>query len=68
MSKLIKDLLLGLNIKEVKGNFYCSNNNLTSLEGSPKTVGGNFYCSNNTKEFTEEEVRKYCDVKGRILI
>ena len=31
----------------VGGNFYCSNNNLTSLEGCPSSVGGGFYCSNN---------------------
>jgi hypothetical protein len=27
--------------------FYCNNNNLTSLQGGPKSVGGDFYCSNN---------------------
>ena len=27
--------------------FICSNNNLTSLNNSPKTVGGYFSCSNN---------------------
>ena len=31
----------------VKGSFYCSRNNLKSLEGCPKTVGGNFNCSRN---------------------
>ena len=30
-----------------EGNFYCSHNNLTSLEGAPEAVGGNFYCSYN---------------------
>ena len=32
---------------DIKGDFFCSTNKLTSLEGSPKTVGGDFYCSNN---------------------
>ena len=32
---------------EVSGDFYCSNNQLTSLEGAPQTVGGSFYCYNN---------------------
>ena len=31
----------------VRGNFYCGNNNLTSLEGAPKSVGASFACSNN---------------------
>ena len=31
----------------VSGNFNCSDNQLTSLLGAPKTVGGSFYCSNN---------------------
>jgi hypothetical protein len=32
---------------KVLGGFYCSNNQLTSLEGAPRKVGGNFWCSNN---------------------
>lgn len=31
----------------VTGNFDCSNNFLTSLEGCPTSVGGSFYCSDN---------------------
>ena len=31
----------------VRGNFYCYNNKLTSLENCPKTVGGNFNCRGN---------------------
>jgi hypothetical protein len=31
----------------VSGNFYCNNNALESLEGSPQTVGGGFQCSQN---------------------
>jgi hypothetical protein len=50
----------------VKGYFSCSNNQLTSLEGSPKEVGGDFFCKNNKIKFTEEDVRKVCKVKGRI--
>src|SRR3990167_1216678 len=29
------------------GDFYCYNNQLTSLKGAPKEVGGYFYCHNN---------------------
>ena len=31
----------------VSGDFKCSNNMLTSLEGAPKQVGGDFNCSSN---------------------
>lgn len=30
-----------------EGNFACSRNKLTSLEGSPSSIGGSFYCNNN---------------------
>jgi hypothetical protein len=32
---------------KVTGNFTCSGNQLTSLEGSPQSVRGDFYCSKN---------------------
>ena len=38
---------LPINFTEVGGGFYCNNNKLTSLEGSPKEVGGYFYCGGN---------------------
>lgn len=47
-------VLCSLGLKEipikfckVEGDFDCSNNFLTSLEGAPKEVGGMFICSNN---------------------
>ncbi len=36
-----------IKFKEVSGNFYCSNNQLTSLKGCPETVGGHFNCHYN---------------------
>jgi len=38
---------LPLKFNKVNGSFYCSQNNLTSLEGSPKEVNHNFFCYNN---------------------
>ena len=38
---------LPLKFGNVTGYFYCSDNQLTTLEGSPKEVGGGFYCNNN---------------------
>ena len=34
-------------LRRVRGNFYCSRNQLTTLEGAPAKVGGDFYCPNN---------------------
>ena len=42
--KLIR---LPLKFGKLSGNFYCSNNQLTTLEGGPTEVGGHFYCYNN---------------------
>ena len=40
LPEILKDITVG-------GSFYCYNNRLTSLDGSPKTVGGSFGCNNN---------------------
>ena len=43
-----KDLTkLPLKFRNVTGNFYCCDNELTSLEGCPESVGGGFYCHDN---------------------
>jgi len=38
---------LPIKFNHVSGNFNCSKNNLTTLEGSPQSVGGNFWCDGN---------------------
>ena len=38
---------LPINFTEVYGNFDCSHNQLTSLEGAPEKVGKSFVCSHN---------------------
>jgi hypothetical protein len=37
----------GVAFGQVKGYFYCHDNELTSLVGAPQTVGVSFYCHNN---------------------
>jgi len=37
----------GVRFGDIGGDFRCSRNSLTSLEGAPQSVSGNFYCSNN---------------------
>jgi hypothetical protein len=52
--------------KIVKDMFSCSDNLLTSLEYAPKEAS-DFYCHGNTKQFTKNDVLKYCKVEpGRI--
>jgi hypothetical protein len=41
----LEQLLLTFN--EVRGDFDCDNNNLTTLEGCPKEISGDFNCSRN---------------------
>jgi hypothetical protein len=55
--------------KEVQGgDFDCSSNQLTSLKGVPKEVGGSFFVVLREIEFTEEDVRAVCDVKGDVVL
>ncbi len=37
----------GVKFGVVSKDFYCNNNQLTSLDGAPQEVGGSFYCENN---------------------
>jgi len=53
---------------KVNGSFSCSKNKLLSLEGCPETVGSSFDCRNNKKQFSEEEVKKVCKVKGNVYV
>ena len=39
--------LSGIRFGTVEGGFYCSHNQLTTLEGAPLKVGGNFSCAGN---------------------
>ena len=52
---------------EVGGSFYCCNDRLTSLSGCPHKVGGNFDCSNNKKQFTINNIKRFCKVGGDIF-
>jgi hypothetical protein len=45
--KKIDGYFIPLKFGHVSGDFNCSYNQLTSLEGAPKSVGGGFYCSYN---------------------
>ena len=51
--------------EKVEGDFDCSHNKLTSLEGAPKEVE-RFNCGYNSVQFTREDVKKVCNVNGKI--
>ena len=55
--------------KEVGVNFYCSNNNLTTLKGGPKSVGGMFSYNNQltTLEGCPEIIKGNLIVTGNKL-
>lgn len=59
---------LPIKFGKVGGDFDCSNNKLTSLEGAPKKVGCEFYCTDNKKKFTEDDIKKVCKVSGYIFV
>jgi hypothetical protein len=55
--------------KYILGSYWVNSNNLVSLEGCPEEVNHNFYIKDNTGiKFTEEDIRKVCNVKGEIII
>lgn len=55
--------------EKVGGDFSCeTNSSLISLEGAPKEVGGNFRCGYCPARFTENDVKKVSNVKGKISI
>ena len=51
LTELPKDLP-----KKITGSFYCSNNKLTSLKGSPTSVGEDFYCHKNERQLTNQKL------------
>ena len=53
---------LGIRFGKVGGNFVCSGNQLTTLEGSPRVVEGNFYCRNNQLRTLEGAPREVGEV------
>ena len=53
---------------EVGENFDCEASiSLTSLEGAPEKVGGYFKCLWCGKQFTTDDVKAVCNVKGEII-
>ena len=52
--------------EKVRGDFDCSNNKLTSLKGAPEVVVDDFHCYDNEVKFTEDDVLKVSNVKGKI--
>jgi hypothetical protein len=56
-----------LETPDLKGNFKCFGNQLSSLEFAPKRIDGNFLCQGNPGHFTRKDVIKVCKVKSGII-
>ena len=52
--------------KKVNGDFSVRDNKLTSLEYCPEFVFGEFNCGDNTTQFTLDDVKNHCRVRGVI--
>lgn len=52
----------------IYGNLNCSYNRLETLERFPKFIMGSLHIYNNTRQFTDEEIREVCDVRGMIYV
>ena len=62
---------LPLKFRNVKGNFYCYDNRLISLEGAPNSVTGEFNCNNNkliSLEGAPQSVGGYFDCSNNKLL
>jgi len=55
---------LPLKFNYVSGYFFCSDNELKTLEGCPQTVGGTFYCPNNELK----DLENFPEVSGNVYI
>jgi hypothetical protein len=54
--------------EKINGRFDCSYcDGLKSLKGCPKEVTGDFWCLFSFFEFKKEDIRKVCDVGGKII-
>jgi hypothetical protein len=56
-----------INFNRVNGSFSFAHSKMITLRGCPKFVKNNFYCGGNMIFFTEENVRRVCNVKGKIF-
>ena len=52
----------------VKGDFMVDGNKLVDLDGCPEEVSGDFYIKKNDKKFTVDEIKKICNVGGRVVV
>jgi hypothetical protein len=54
--------------KIVRGDFMVDGNKLEDLDGCPEEVKGDFFIKRNNKKFTIDEIKKICNVGGRISV
>ena len=54
--------------EKIGGSFEISADNLTSLQYAPKEVLGDFFIFQNDNRFSEDDVRKVCNVHGKVVL
>lgn len=54
--------------KKVTDDFYCYGNKLTSLKYMPEYIEGIFSCNSNLRIFSEDEVRRHSNIKGKLYL
>jgi hypothetical protein len=53
----------------IGGDFECTGNKITSLDGLPKLIMGNFICNfDHEFKITEDDVRRRSEVEGRVML
>lgn len=61
-----------IKFNKIKGDFICCFNDIKTIEeNGPKYVGEDyrvFICLPYQKTFAEQDVRKFCNVKGKVII
>lgn len=62
----LKSLIGGPKI--VKGGFYVKSNDIENLNGSPIIVEHDYNIRDNKRSFTIDEIRKVCEVGGKIFV
>jgi len=58
---------LPVNFNKIESNFSCCGS-LETLEGFPREVTGNLFLHNHGTRFTIKDIKRICNVKGRITV
>lgn len=52
----------------INGVLNCGVKSLKTLENCPNIVNGNFFCYYHKNKFTEDEIRRMCNISGKVYM